>query len=165
MGDWVNGKREGKGRCTWSDGVYEGEWKDDKWNGQGIHYIGGDENSDCDVYEGEFVNGHREGHGTYTWRSSGSSAEGEWKNGKRNGPGNYKWKDGAVWVGNYVDSKWHGHGKMTYASGNTLEGEWVNGEKHGILTYTYTDGTVVYEQWNNGTLVEKRDKDGNLITN
>lgn len=141
VGDWVDGKREGKGRCTWPDGgFYDGEWKDDKWNGEGTNYIGGGEDDpEIHFYVGEFVDGLREGHGTYTW-PSGDVAEGEWKNGKRNGPCVYIWKNG-----------------------NILEGEWVNGEKNGILTMTYPNGTVIYEQWDHGTLVEKRDKDGNLV--
>ena len=56
-------------------------------------------------------------------------------------------------------------GKLTYTNGNILEGEWVNGEKNGIHTMTHPDGTVIYEHWDNGTLIEKRDKDGNLAEN
>ena len=57
----------------------------------------------------------------------------------------------------------HGHGKTTFTDGETVEGDWVHGELHGDYVRTYPDGTVVYEKWDNGTRVERRDKDGNLL--
>lgn len=39
---------------------FEGEWRGDKKNGQGIMYFNGG-----DVFEGEWNNGHKHGRGVY----------------------------------------------------------------------------------------------------
>lgn len=141
-GDWVEGRREGSGRLTWSSGgYYEGEWTDDKRTGQGTEYYvdDGESLSEADCYVGAFVDGYRHGQGVYTW-ASGQKYEGGYEKGKR-----------------------HGHGIYSYPNGNKREGEWINGVLDGAYTFTYADGTVVYETWDNDTLVETRDKDGNLV--
>ncbi len=41
-GQWVEGKRCGQGRCTYSNGdTYRGTWAADKFNGQGMLAISG----------------------------------------------------------------------------------------------------------------------------
>lgn len=146
VGDWVNGVREGQGRCTEPDGgYYDGGWKDDKYDGQGTQYYGGDENNpDADFYVGEFADGFRNGYGVYTWA------------------------DGDRYEGNYVKGWRHGHGKIIYANAGESEcimreGEWTWGERDGIQTLTWANGAVLYEEYDNGTLIETRDKDGNLV--
>lgn len=64
--------RCGHGQHTTTDGsVYDGEWNQDKMNGQGklTHHSGA-------VYTGQFVNNQFHGHGVYTW-PNGSAYEGE----------------------------------------------------------------------------------------
>ena len=37
-GDWVEDKKDGKGKYVWGDGdVYEGEWKEGRRNGTGSY--------------------------------------------------------------------------------------------------------------------------------
>ena len=37
IGEWKNGKREGKGIYYWNNGdIYEGDWKNNKGEGKGI---------------------------------------------------------------------------------------------------------------------------------
>ena len=56
-GDWVNGKREGKGINYWKNGEkYEGEWKYDKREGKGIMYM-----KNGDRYDVEWKNDNKEG--------------------------------------------------------------------------------------------------------
>lgn len=38
------------------------------------------------------------------------------------------------YVGQFVDGRRHGHGKLYYASGATYEGEWVCDRKHGMVS-------------------------------
>lgn len=42
--EWQNGKRHGKGVCTYGDGaMYDGEWQNGKWHGKGVmKYPNGD---------------------------------------------------------------------------------------------------------------------------
>ena len=52
-GEFVNNRREGKGRLIYENGsVYEGEWKDDEMNGRGVL-----KTADGDEYTGEWVDG------------------------------------------------------------------------------------------------------------
>jgi hypothetical protein len=62
-----------------SGGIYEGEWKDRKYYGQGtLTYPDGDK------YVGEWVDGKKHGYGTMT-HSNGNIFKGEWKDDLRNG--------------------------------------------------------------------------------
>ena len=62
-GDWVNDKREGKGKFLWTDDpwkgdIYEDEWKDDKRNGHGVvKYHNGD------IYNGDWKDNQKFGKG------------------------------------------------------------------------------------------------------
>ncbi len=99
FGDFVNGVREGKGELfkvyvvdkkgnTTTYTIFEGEWKDDKFHGEGLCIYG-----DSTRYNGNFVNGLREGKGHlykyYIERKrrkgeiiSYTLFEGEWKDDK-----------------------------------------------------------------------------------
>ena len=85
MGEFKNGKREGRGVYEWSSGsTYEGEWRDNKRDGRGVW-------RDCngDVYEGEYKSNRKEGKGVIRY-PTGSSYEGEFRNDKLHGKGVYK---------------------------------------------------------------------------
>lgn len=46
-GEWVQDKREGKGKFTWNNGdTYEGDFKDDRRTGTGILIL----KSNCSLY-------------------------------------------------------------------------------------------------------------------
>ena len=76
-GEITNGKPNGQGTQTWSNGdKYVGEWKDGEENGQGTYTF-----SDGSKYVGEFKFGKRNGQGTYTFYDGGKYV-GEFFNGK-----------------------------------------------------------------------------------
>ena len=68
--------------------VYMGEWKDNKFHGQGT-FAGS---------RGKFV--------------------GEWKEGKFHGQGTWIPGNGDKYIGDWKEDKRHGRGTMTYANGN-----------------------------------------------
>jgi len=75
VGEWKDGKKNGQGTWTWSDGMgYVGEWKD----------------------------GNEHGQGTFSW-SDGSKYVGEFKDGKK-WNGTYYDKDGNI-IGKFVNGK------------------------------------------------------------
>ena len=77
MGSWRDGKRDGQGTLTISDGgKYVGEWKDGVVNGQGTLTF-----PDGGKYVGEWKDGKRDGQGTETF-SDGRKYIGEWKDGE-----------------------------------------------------------------------------------
>lgn len=83
------GERHGKGimHYTADDVFYEGDWKNDKINGNGKFKFTDGENSQS--YEGEFKNNEFHGYGIYTDidRNNRFTYRGEFANGKRNGMG------------------------------------------------------------------------------
>mmetsp|Transcript_14687 Transcript_14687/g.20474 ORF Transcript_14687/g.20474 Transcript_14687/m.20474 type:complete len:370 (+) Transcript_14687:163-1272(+) len=112
------GQREGHGIMTFSNGVYEGQWMQDKMHGKGKF---------------EF--------------NSGSVYEGEFKADQFNGMGSYTWKDGKSYSGNYVDGKRHGMGKQQYKNGTWYDGEWSNDKKNGKGAFAQADGDVYTGTW------------------
>ena len=117
-----------------------------------------------DVYEGEWVNDKQEGQGTMTYKQLGNVYDGEWKDGQRNGKGKmtYKglWefddqvdgcytliriaendKDHDVYEGEWKNGKKHGKGKMKYICFEgecdyLYDGNWKNDEWFGLGTVT-----------------------------
>jgi hypothetical protein len=81
-GDWRDGKRNGHGTKTWSEGGgrLEAEFRDDEANGYGVFDGAGDH------YEGEFRDDLPNGHGSAILRD-GRRYEGEWRDGLPHGPG------------------------------------------------------------------------------
>ena len=110
-GDFIDGKRTGKGKYTWSNGdVYEGDWVNDNLTGKGkltqrYYLIGGVEGRK--YYEGDFVDGKFNGKGKLTDESY--DGMGRWTN--------------MVYEGDFVDGEFNGRGKFTREWGNYAEDE------------------------------------------
>lgn len=79
IGEWVTGKRYGKGKMVYdAEGVsyYEGDWIDNKMFGWGVRrYPSGN------IYEGMWVNDVRHGEGTMRWFDKSQTYSGQWENG------------------------------------------------------------------------------------
>jgi hypothetical protein len=71
-------------------GIYVGEFRDGKQNGQGTLT-----HPDGRIYLGEFKDGKINGQGTYTWPNGGIYV-GEFRDGKQNGQGTLYSSDGSV---------------------------------------------------------------------
>lgn len=113
-GQWnINSnQREGFGVQIWPDGsIYEGQWKDNKANGNGrlIH-------ADGDIYDGHWVADKAEGYGDYK-HLDGSRYEGEWLLDKQHGKGKECWNDGSSYEGQYMQGKKNGRGLFKWADG------------------------------------------------
>ena len=86
---------------TYPNGTtYAGEWKDGSENGLGTY------TSNNVVYEGQFLNAKFSGNGSSTY-TDGSTYVGQFKNGKKQGPGEYSWKNGCcagvTFVGEFAE--------------------------------------------------------------
>lgn len=147
--------------------TYEGNWVDGKTCGKG-KYTNTLDNKIRYVEEGEFKNDKLNGQGKWTWyKDDGKTIwfieEGEFKNDELNGQGKrtYYRDDGktisSICEGNYIDGKRNGYGKETYYQNGEVysvyEGEWVNGKRNGQGTRTYADGTVQSGTWKNDGFV------------
>jgi hypothetical protein len=98
------------------EGKYNGLWKDNYAEGEGIcQYENGD------TYEGFWIRGLRQGNGRET-KSNGDMYEGEWFEGKKHGHGiltlnlDEKCRAG-TYIGDFYFDDRHGKGKCTYRSG------------------------------------------------
>ena len=147
-GQLENGKPNGNGKMTFTDGVtYEGEWKDGKKHGHGKQT-----SVNGDVYEGEWKDDEENGFGKYTW-ANGDCYEGMWENSEPNGFGKDTWIDGEVYEGMYKNGKSNGYGKYTYANGDCYEGEWKDGEERGFGKKTFANGDTYEGEWKDGELL------------
>lgn len=176
-GNWVDGKACGKGKYTYIRGnkirsVEEGEFKNDKLNGQGKWtYYKDDGTTIKAIYVGNYIDGEWNGQGKKTnynndGKTISSIYEGNYTNNDVNGQ--VKWTvyndDGktisCIYEGNYTNGNPNGQGKaMVYKDdGKTVsaiyEGNWTNGNSNGQGKWTvYRNGEVysVYEgEWVNG---------------
>ena len=107
-----NYNAHGRGKFTFLDGIYVGDFIDGKKSGRGrIDYADG-----C-VYDGEFLNDAAHGRGTYTTKKG-------------------------IYEGQLVFGFYEGLGKMTFANGDVYEGNFIKDRIEGEGTLTKIDGTV-----------------------
>lgn len=80
-GEWLAGKRHGKGMLVWDDGSkYEGDWYENYSWGKGKLVYGENE-----CYEGDFVKNCRHGIGKYV--CFGMTYSGDWQDDRQEGFG------------------------------------------------------------------------------
>lgn len=124
----ARGQTNAVGKLNIRGGVYEGEIKNSKANGQGTwtHPAGY-------KYVGEIKDGDRTGQGTMTW-PSGDTYVGAWKDDLRNGQGTFTKPDGTKYVGEWKAGEPNGRGTLTQENGTKTSGLWKNGEYIGTET-------------------------------
>ncbi len=134
-GDMQNGKANGWGKVTFSDGgIYEGAWKDNLFNGQGTLIT-----PDGSTYKGGFKDNMYWGKGVYTW-STGEKYEGAFRYNKRNGEGEFSWSNGVKYTGDWLDNSPHGYGNIQWPNRENYVGEMKDGEASGLGTYIFANG-------------------------
>ena len=85
--------------------------------------------------------------------------EGEWQNNRRNGHGTHQYGNGDLYVGQFIDAKRHGEGKMTYKaqpgdiSESFYDGQWANDNKEGQGKLQLGDGTLQDGNFEDNTFV------------
>lgn len=143
-GEWKNGKLCGLGRkyarsyvdVMHADGdeigkslFYVGEFRDDKYHGQGKLF-----NQFCSIeYDGEWEDGWRSGKGTEYYPIGFAKYVGTWKRGRYDGKGVY-----------------------TYANRDVLKGEWENGLLEGRAVLTTRDGRIYERFYLHGNLLREK---------
>ena len=138
------------GSWTASNGdKYVGEFKDDKYNGQGTYYFLADNEFKDDKYVGELKDGKPNGQGTYTF-ANGDKYVGEWKDNQKHGQGTYTFANGEKYVGEWKDGKNNGQGAFTWAVGDKYVGEYKDGKRTGQGTYTFADGGKYVGEFKDG---------------
>ena len=169
-GDFVNGKRHGKGVFTRNDGTrYEGGFTDNLMSGYGkISYSNGARFegealngnlkqgvlrfADGVRYEGQFVNNLRDGQGTQI-EPDGSRYEGTFRTGRFDGVGILTYGQGTKYQGMFAAGKLHGLGTLTWSGGSKFEGKFQHGARTGWGTLVTADGRQFTGEYLNGNLV------------
>jgi len=146
-GERSEGKRHGKGNCTFDKegSSYEGDWDNDTATG-----VGKVEFSNGDVYDGGIVNGSMEGVGTYEF-ATGDHFFGDWSDGHRI-QGTVMFADGNTYIGEFRKDKPHGKGKFTFVTGDSYDGQYEVGKPHGRGLYTFPNGSTYRGEFNHGKL-------------
>ena len=123
-GEWVDGRRWGKGTYTYANGdQYIGEFDNDQWHGFGVHTKAAYK----DPKTGEQIDG---------WRYEGTFQEGS-----KHGEGLLLTGDGGSYEGEFADDKYEGNGTMHYANGDKCEGSWKRGKQNGHCLFEWATVT------------------------
>ena len=144
QGEWIDGMRHGTGEFRIKNGsvMYEGDWKFDKQDGNGICQILGGVYKDC-IYKGWFSEGKKDGQGELSTKEGKLLYKGQWKNDLFNGKGEwYPIEGNEKYVGQFKNSARHGSGTMYMENGRIYTGDWEMGEMHGNGKLTYPNGDV-----------------------
>ena len=142
VGEWGNGKYNGKGALSFANGyLYDGEFKNGKRDGKAtVKYPNGDR------YIGEFSDDKRVGLSTYIL-ANGNTYTGEFRNDKRDGKFSVTFASGSKFVGDFKDDLINGRGIYTYANGGIYTGEFKDGKKSGSGTYILPSGNKYVGEW------------------
>ncbi|XP_039629813.1 radial spoke head 10 homolog B isoform X4 [Polypterus senegalus] len=150
IGNWVCGKRHGKGTMYYNrekTSWYQGDWVNNIKEGWGTRrYQSGS------IYEGQWQNNVRHGEGTMKWLATHDQYSGQWDNGIQHGQGTHMWflvrtPDSLypmrnAYVGEFVQGLRHGFGKFYYANGTLYDGEWRYNKKHGQGKFVFKNGRL-----------------------
>ena len=134
-GEYKNGKRNGKGKEFYENGIlkFEGEYLNGKRNGKGKEY----HTSSYLLFDGEYLNGKK-------WNGKGYDSKGnilfELKNGNGIVKSKYIYSDKIKYEIDYSNGLLNGKGKEYYYNGKLFfEGEYLNGNKWNGKLYNNTN--------------------------
>ena len=123
---------------------YFGEFRDNRFHGQGTYLSLAENEFKGDAYSGEWREGKMHGKGTYT-RADGTKYVGEFMDNKPNGQGTFTRADGNVYIGQFRGGKPNGQGEVAFANGEKYVGEFNDGMLHGRGIRTFVDGRLPQE--------------------
>lgn len=149
VGEFRDDKFSGQGTFTLPNGEkYVGEWRDGRPNGQGTYTLPNGEK-----YVGGWRDFNHHGQGT-EYLPNGETYVGEFRDGKRTGHGTYTFPDGTKYIGEWRDGKHNGHGTYIYPSGAKYVGEYRDDKRNGQGVEYFPDGSIARSgTWLNGQFV------------
>jgi len=152
--------KNGKAKATFpNNDVYDGEYLNGKRNGKGVYtWSKAEENKVRGAkYDGEYKDGKREGGGVMVYPDK-SKYIGEWQNNARHGKGTYIYPNGDRYCGQWIEDKKKGAGTYCYAASQTqLTGTYDN-DVCADGTWSYYDGRNFTCKFNEGKVVEYGDR-------
>lgn len=137
-GELLYGRMHGRGVLKSHGTLYEGEFFEGNFNGEG-EYTDKEGNS----YRGQFLDGIFQGQGAYAG-IDGRRYEGEFVNWVLSGWGTHSDSKGTSYEGDFKNWIYHGEGKLTDHKGNHFSGRFQDGKLYGEAKYVGKNG-VTYE--------------------
>ena len=132
--------------------------------GKGIWY-GSEEPYIGDWYEGDFKNDKFDGKGIYYFKN-GERYEGDCRNGKKEGKGIFYFKSGNRYEGDFKNDKREGNGVMYYQNGDREMGNYKNDKKVGMHVILSKDGKTEIKNYDeNGKEIIIEEKKEEIINN
>ena len=136
IGEFYNAMMNGYGRYEKEGNVYEGYFKNWKFDGEGTYtYASGA------LYKGEFLRGYIHGKGKMIFDDKESFYEGDWVLAQKHGHGKYVWANGSVYEGDYKFDNMDGTGKYVWPDGSVYEGDYKFDNMDGTGKYVWPDGS------------------------
>ena len=132
---------------------YIGETLQKSRNGFGTYYY-----KNGNKYEGYWLDNLKHGKGTFFYYT-GEMYEGYYVNNKKDGYGEYFYKNGDRYKGEFKENKRNGKGILYLNNGCKFKGKFKNDEKDGMGEFINKKGEIQYEQWENGKLLMKNNKE------
>jgi hypothetical protein len=149
IGSFINNKKNGKGKLIVPDHfVYEGNFKDDLFDGYG-EYISKQYN-----YYGNYLCGKKDGKGKEIDLIKNIEYEGDFKDDKKNGFGKEKTADGSIYIGDFKDNKKHGQGTLLLNGIKTwsYKGQFKNDKISGMGRFRWNKNMEYIGEWENSEL-------------
>lgn len=153
-------------RPTKDGGIYSGEFKEDKYHGQGeviypdgftikgafkdgmMHGIITTQMPQTGTLRARAINGEIiEGELTF---NNGDKYTGGYKNGTFNGNGIFIKSNGEIYNGNFVNGKFDGKGSLKYSNGESYEGFFKNGKLDGKGIFRFNSGEFYNGEYKEG---------------
>ena len=149
IGSYINNKKNGKGKLIVPDQfVYEGNFKDDLFDGYGEY------TSKSYNYYGNYSCGKKNGNGKEIDLIKKTEYEGEFKDDQKCGYGKEKTDDGSIYIGDFKDNKKHGQGTLILSGKEdwSYKGEFRDDKISGLGQFRWNNNMEYIGEWENSEL-------------
>lgn len=125
-GNYLNNQKHGFGLLSDKNDqkIYIGDWKADKFHGQGVLY-------NINIQKSNSINSR----GNINYKSLDFNQE--------------PWK---MYEGEFQDGMFHGIGSLIFVNGERINGKFFKGKLNGEGTFYHPDGEIIIGFWENGIL-------------
>ena len=145
IGEFKDNKREGYGKfIRKNQSYYIGQWLNDYEHGKGTIFSEIHSSNDYILYEGDFSNGKLNGYGKCAY-DNGNYYIGQFSNNLRHGKGTLFYKNNSIkYEGDFIKDLAEGNGKYIWEDGDYYIGQFYNNLRHGKGTEYYKNDKEKY---------------------
>lgn len=134
-GEWQNNLRHGHGIHYTAEGMYEGEFVDDMYEGKGEYWLWSpvtncDEKGKWLLYTGDWIGGRYAGEGI-SYEKNGDTYQGQFYRGKKSGEGTMFYANDDKYTGEWENDMRNGRGELVKANGDTFVGFYKDDKRNG----------------------------------